>query len=129
VRAVVERALSTARAGGGPSLVECDTYRLCDHTTADDASRYRDPAEVSARWKDEPMLRLRAHLVACGAWDKERERRLLADCTRQVEEAAAAYLAYPPAPPSDMFDHLFATLPDALAPERRAVAGAGEPDA
>jgi pyruvate dehydrogenase E1 component alpha subunit len=129
VRDAVARALDTARSGAGPSLVECDTYRLCDHTTADDATRYRDAAEVSARWKDEPLLRLRNHLVARGAWDKERELAMLAECTRQVEEAAAAYLAHPPAPPSDMFDYLFETLPAALIPERRAVASEGEPDA
>lgn len=126
VRDAVERALAAAREGGGPSVVECDTYRLGDHTTADDAARYRDAAEVSARWKDEPVLRLRNHLVALNAWDKERELAMLADCRRAVEDAAAAYLAYPAAPPTDMFDYLFETLPEALAPERRAVAGEGE---
>ena len=123
VRDAVERALAEAREGGGPSVVECETYRLCDHTTADDASRYRDAAEVSVRWKEEPVLRLRNHLVASNAWDKERELAMLADCTRTVEEAVATYLSYPPAPPTDMFDYLFETLPVALMPERRAVAG------
>lgn len=129
VRDTVERALEKAREGAGPTVIECDTYRLCDHTTADDASRYRDAAEVSARWKDEPVLRLRNHLVAAQAWDKERELGMIAECTRTIEEAAAAYLAYPPAPPTDMFDSLFETLPSALIPERRAVAGEGEADA
>jgi 2-oxoisovalerate dehydrogenase E1 component alpha subunit len=129
VRAAMEGALEKARNGFGPSVVECETYRLCDHTTADDATRYRDAAEVSARWKEEPVLRLRNYLVAAGAWDKERELAMLADCTREVEAAAAAYLAHPASPPTDMFDYLFETLPAALAPERRAVAGGGDGDA
>jgi 2-oxoisovalerate dehydrogenase E1 component alpha subunit len=129
VREAVERALEKAREGVGPSVVECETYRLGDHTTADDATRYRDAAEVSARWKEEPVLRLRKYLVASGAWDKDRELAMLGDCSRTVEEAAAAYLAYPPAAPTDMFDYLFETLPAALIPERRAVAGEGDADA
>jgi len=128
VRAALEHALEKARSGGGPSVVECETYRLCDHTTADDATRYRDAAEVSARWKDEPVLRLRNYLVATGVWDKERELAMLAELTHEVEAAAAAYLAHPPSPPTDMFDYLFETLPPALAPERRAVAGDGDGD-
>jgi 2-oxoisovalerate dehydrogenase E1 component alpha subunit len=129
VRDGVEHALEKARDGGGPSVIECETYRLCDHTTADDASRYRDPAEVSARWKEEPVLRLRNYIVSTGAWDKERELATLADCKREVESAAAAYLDCPPSPPTDMFDYLFETLPAALVPERRAVAGEGDTDA
>src|SRR6201982_693579 len=47
VREAVSRALAKARAGGGPHLIEAVTYRLGDHTTADDASRYRSGSEVS----------------------------------------------------------------------------------
>ncbi len=61
VRAAVGEALDHARAGGGARLIEAVTYRLGDHTTADDASRYRDAAEVSRRWQEEPLLRLREH--------------------------------------------------------------------
>ena len=34
-------AVEKARAGKGPTLIECHTYRMCDHSTSDDASRYR----------------------------------------------------------------------------------------
>jgi 2-oxoisovalerate dehydrogenase E1 component alpha subunit len=50
VRDVVSRALETARTGGGPCLIETLTYRLSDHTTADDASRYRSDGEVRTAW-------------------------------------------------------------------------------
>ena len=118
VRDAVERALEQARAGGGPTLVEAVTYRLSDHTTVDDASRYRDDAEVSAHWKDEPILRLRKHLTAAGAWSKEDEERLIADCGKEVEAAAEAYLATPAQSPESMFDWLYAELPGELAEQR-----------
>jgi pyruvate dehydrogenase E1 component alpha subunit len=121
VREAVERALAKARSGGGPSLIEAITYRLSDHTTADDASRYRDDAEVSARWKEEPVARLRDYLVAAGHWSKDDEEALLEDCATQVEAAAEQFLTIPPLPPSAMFDHLYAKLPRALAAQRAAL--------
>ena len=42
VRDIVSDALDKARSGGGPTVIEAVTYRLSDHTTADDASRYRN---------------------------------------------------------------------------------------
>jgi 2-oxoisovalerate dehydrogenase E1 component alpha subunit len=118
-------ALAHARAGGGPSLIEAQTYRLSDHTTADDASRYRDDAEVSERWKLDPVARLRAYLTAASLWSKEDEERLHADCAARIDAAVEDYLATPPQRPEAMFDHLYASLPAALAEQRRQVAGDG----
>src|SRR5436309_13577426 len=70
VRAAAEEAIAQARAGGGPRLIGALTYRLSDHTTADDAARYRPPEEVQTRWKEEPIARLRAYLVSQKAWGK-----------------------------------------------------------
>jgi pyruvate dehydrogenase E1 component alpha subunit len=126
VRFVVERALERARTGGGPAVIEAVTYRLSDHTTADDASRYRDDAEVSAHWAEEPIARLRSHLVQRGMWNKEREEALLQECHEQVGEAAASYLATPPLSAAAMFDHVYAAIPAELAEQREAaVAAAG----
>src|SRR5271170_5221167 len=55
VRAVVAEALDAARLGQGPAVIEALTFRLSDHTTADDASRYRSDAEVKEAWDLEPM--------------------------------------------------------------------------
>lgn len=120
------RALARARTGEGATLIEAVTYRLADHTTVDDAARYRDDAEVSLQWEREPIARLRAYLTAAGAWGKENEERLLITCAREVDQAAEEYLAIPPQPPEAMFDHLFARLPDDLAGQRRAAALWGE---
>ncbi|MGH7096559.1 MAG: pyruvate dehydrogenase (acetyl-transferring) E1 component subunit alpha [Stellaceae bacterium] len=126
VREAMARALAKARAGGGPHLIEALTYRLGDHTTADDASRYRDSAEVSARWPEDPIARLRSYLVETGMWTKPDEERLRAGTAATIEEAVQQYLATPPQPPEAMFDFTYAVLPKDLADQRRAALGPGE---
>jgi pyruvate dehydrogenase E1 component alpha subunit len=111
VRQVTEDALKRARCDGGPTLIEAVTYRLSDHTTADDASRYRDDAEVSRHWPLEPILRLRSYLTHLGVWGKEQEERLLHECNQEVEQAANAYLATDPQSPASMFESTYAQLP------------------
>ena len=123
VRHRVEAALAKARAGGGPHLVEALTYRLSDHTTADDASRYRDDEAVGREWKADPIVRLRACLTATAGWTKDDEERLLGECAAEVERAAEAYLARPPQSAASIFDFLHAELPRDLAAQRSAVAG------
>ena len=120
VRHVVGEALDKARSGGGATLIEALTYRLSDHTTADDASRYRNDDEVAKHWKDEPVARLRNHLIAAHSWTKAEEETLIEACGAEVEAATAAYLTEPPEPPEAMFDHLYAELPRALAWQRAA---------
>jgi pyruvate dehydrogenase E1 component alpha subunit len=118
VRHVVAGALARARAGRGPQLIEALTYRLSDHTTADDATRYRGSAEVAAAWALEPLLRLRAFLVGAGHWNADSEQRLLRDCAQQVDAAVAEYLATAQPGTDAMFDHLFATPPKHLREQR-----------
>jgi pyruvate dehydrogenase E1 component alpha subunit len=126
VRAVVERALARARDGHGPAVIEAVTYRLCDHTTADDASRYRDDAEVSRHWAAEPVARLRGYLTRSGFWDKDKEEALLQECHRAVEDAAEDYLATPAQPATAFFDHVYAAAPPELVEQRElAIARAG----
>lgn len=127
VRAVIGRAIERARNGDGPTLIEALSYRLSDHTTADDARRYRDDGEVSAHWKEEPIRRLRGYLTQLGAWTKDDEEDLLAECGGEIDRAAEDYLAVPPQPVGDMFDHVFAELPEDLAVQRaHAIAHGGE---
>ena len=120
VREATSRALDRARRGRGGTLIECLSYRLGDHTTADDATRYREDEEVSRNWKAEPLIRLRNHLVAEHGWSKKDEEKLLRESRTKVERAAEKYLAIPPQPARAMFDSLFAELPpdlEALAQE------------
>ncbi|QGM97847.1 pyruvate dehydrogenase (acetyl-transferring) E1 component subunit alpha [Methylocystis parvus] len=117
---VARRAIAKARAGEGPTLIEALTYRLGDHTTADDATRYRDADLVRRAWTREPIARLRAYLLGKGLWSKEREALLLKRCGEEVENAVAAYLATPPQNATAMFDWLYETLPISLRSQRDA---------
>ncbi|MAF47210.1 MAG: pyruvate dehydrogenase (acetyl-transferring) E1 component subunit alpha [Rhodospirillales bacterium] len=118
VYTAVSDALETARGGGGPALIEALTHRLTDHSTADDASRYRDPELVSAQWKEEPLLRMRAYLTGLDAWSKEDEESLLVEIDAEIDAAVAVFEAGQPQPPEAMFDYMFAELPDDLARQR-----------
>ena len=124
VRAVASAAIERARRGEGPTLVEAWTYRLGDHTTADDASRYRDEAEVTLHWREEPLLRLRHYLTEAGRWTKQDEDHLLRETAAEIDAAAAAYLATPPQDLSTIFDHTFAELPLDLIRQRDAMLAA-----
>jgi 2-oxoisovalerate dehydrogenase E1 component alpha subunit len=128
VRHLIERAIERARVGEGPSVVEALTYRMSDHTTADDASRYRDGEAVSAQWTNDPIARLRNFLTEAGAWTKADEERLIDQLNREIDVAVERYLATPGQPPEAMFDSLYAELPRALADQRTAVAAAGVGD-
>ena len=124
VRAAAESAIEHARTGNGPVLIEALTYRLSDHTTADDAARYRPPEEVKAHWREEPIARLRTYLVGQKAWGKTEEEQLAAECQQRVEAAVERYLAVAPRAPDTMFDHLYAELPKAYAGQRNELDGA-----
>jgi pyruvate dehydrogenase E1 component alpha subunit len=124
VRAAAEEAVAAARASKGPRLIEAVTYRLGDHTTADDAARYRPPEEVQAHWKEEPIARLRAYLASAKVWGKAEEEALSAECQSQVEAAVERYLATPARAPETMFDHLYAELPGIYRSQRDELRGA-----
>lgn len=118
VSSTVAAALVSARRGDGPRLVECLTYRLGDHTTVDDASRYRDDAEVSRRWQLDPLVRMRLYLTHAFAWGKADEEALLSANAQAIERAVDAYLGMPPPAAESVFDYLYATLPDSLRAQR-----------
>ena len=115
-----EAAIERARRGEGPTLIEAVTYRLSDHTTADDASRYRDDAEVARHWQEEPTLRLRNYLTAAKLWSKEEEEALLHELAAEIEAAADAYLKTPAQDPATIFDYTYARLPADLLAQRTA---------
>lgn len=121
VIAVVERlrlAIERARHGKGPTLLECVTYRLCDHTTADDATRYRSAEEVNQAWHEEPVKRLQSHLVGQGLWDESREQALVAECQAELQRAIDAYEGLAAQDPQSVFAHVYASWPPALAEQR-----------
>jgi pyruvate dehydrogenase E1 component alpha subunit len=94
---------------------------LADHTTADDASRYRDDEEVSTAWHRDPLARVKTYLSEQKLWTREDEEALLRRCNDRVDTAAETYLATPPQAPEAIFDYLYATLPRELVAQREAL--------
>lgn len=125
LRQRIGRALENARDGRGPTLIEALTYRLCDHTTADNADRYRDSEEVKKQWVNDPLVRLRKHMQLLGFWSDQEEKDLNSRYLVEVEQATRAYLQTPPQPISSMFDYLYKSLPDALNEQRSAAMDQG----
>src|SRR3989442_11529265 len=62
VYAAARAAVDRARAGDGPTLIECVTYRLGVHTTADDPTKYRTDEEGAMWEQKDPLTRFRAYL-------------------------------------------------------------------
>ena len=115
---VVHEAVERARRGEGGTVIEAITYRLSDHTTADDAKRYRDDKEVKEAEAREPLVRLRKYLTDNGAWDDGKEQKLREQCAKDVDDAVNEYLNTEIQPPESMFDYLFANMPESLRAQR-----------
>lgn len=114
----MRRATERARSGQGGSVIEFMTYRLHDHTTADDARRYRNEDEVKAAWAREPFIRLRKYLVDQGVWNDEQEKAWIEECGKQVDVEINAYLETPVQPVEAMFDYLYGDMPEELRAQR-----------
>ncbi len=125
VHHAVLQALQRARRKEGPTLIEAITYRLSDHTTADDASRYRKDQEVSPHWEKEPLRRLQNYLQRMDILDHDREETMRAEISAMVENAVRIYMETPQQPATSMFDHLFARLPPVLQSQRKLIAAKG----
>jgi pyruvate dehydrogenase E1 component alpha subunit len=114
VYAAAREAVERARAGEGPTLIECVTYRLGMHTTADDPPKYRADAEVAMWEQKDPLTRFKAYL--------EKRNLLEEGLEPKVEEEIAAAIrrfeATPPPDPLTLFDHVYAELPPHLAAQR-----------
>ncbi|MFA0809710.1 pyruvate dehydrogenase (acetyl-transferring) E1 component subunit alpha [Microbulbifer epialgicus] len=114
VREAVGDAIERARSGAGPSLIEAVSYRLCDHTTADDASRYQPKEELNEAWSREPLRRLRAYMQAHGFWGESQEEEMQRELNQVLENAVREYRATPKDAATAIFDHLYETLPEAF---------------
>ncbi len=110
VYVATKEAVEKARTGKGPTFIECVTYRISDHTTADDAGRYRDAKEVELWKKKDPLDRLRKYMQQKKLWTSSYEEKLKKEYTEQVEQEVKEYESQPPQNPEDIFNYTFAEL-------------------
>ncbi len=118
MRSALDKAIKRAREGHGGTVIEAITYRLSDHTTADDARRYRDDAEVKSAWTREPLKRMKTYLMSLNAWTEQEEDAWKEECGHYVDGEVNAYLETLVQPVEAMFDYTFAELPDELIAQR-----------
>ena len=114
VYAATREAVARARAGEGPTLIECVTYRLGVHTTADDPTKYRSDDEVKAWEKKDPLTRLVPYLERKGLLTPG----LDAEVDAEIAAAVERFEATPPPDPLTIFDHVYAERPSSLEAQR-----------
>lgn len=110
----VRDAIERARIGEGAALIEALSYRLCDHTTADDASRYRSEAELKHAWQWDPIRRLETYLRTQDLWSDGQQQDMERELAQVMEEALNRHESSAREPAAAIFDHLYAQLPEAL---------------
>jgi pyruvate dehydrogenase E1 component alpha subunit len=110
----VGAALEKARSGGGPTLIEAVTYRMSNHTTSDDAGKYRTEDETREWEARDPLKRFRAFLAEAGHWDEGFEERKKAEAEALIEKSVRAAEAMDPPAPEEIFAHTYASMPPHL---------------
>jgi pyruvate dehydrogenase E1 component alpha subunit len=108
-------AIERARRGDGPTLIEAVTYRLGDHTTADDASRYRKEEELQEWEGRDPILRLRRYLEQQSLWDSDQEAVLAEEAHQWVDSQVKALEEMPPQAPEEIFTSMYDEMPPHVA--------------
>ena len=124
VYSAVQEAVARARSGQGPTLVECVTYRMMMHTTADDPRRYRTDEELE-RWKvKDPITRFETYLKRKKLLTKKKIATIAEDVLAQIQTAVdnAEARMETSGDPLDMFEHAYAEMPPHLAAQKEELA-------
>lgn len=115
----IQHAIDQARGPNAqPSVIEALTYRLSDHTTADDATRYQPAAEYQTAVLSEPIQRLKTYILEHELMQAAEIEAMLKTCQEEVEAASQDYLRLKPQDIREIFDYHYASLPDALLEQR-----------
>ncbi|MDO8340076.1 MAG: pyruvate dehydrogenase (acetyl-transferring) E1 component subunit alpha [Candidatus Burarchaeum sp.] len=117
VYATMKEAVEKARAGEGPTLIECLTYRFGPHSTSDDPSKYRSKEEEEAWVKNDPVLRMQRYMQARGIWNEAYEQQVLAEAKEMVDKAFEEAEAEVHVEPEDIFKYVYAEMPENLKQE------------
>ncbi|MEE9165353.1 MAG: pyruvate dehydrogenase (acetyl-transferring) E1 component subunit alpha [Nitrospinota bacterium] len=111
VYAVTKEAVDRANKGDGPTLIEAVTYRLGDHTTADDASRYRSEKEIDEWRSKDPIARFKSYLESKQIWNENFEKEIRKEAEDLVEGAVKKAEAASPSDVEDFFKYTYAEMP------------------
>ena len=120
------QAVDRARRGEGPTLVEAVTFRMGGHSSSDDPTRYRDPAEVAEWERRDPITRFRTHLEGRGVLSSEDEARWTRELNDEIGAAIAEAEALPPPPLETLFTDVYRDMPWHLEEQMRYALAMGE---
>ncbi len=111
---------------GIPTLVECLTYRMGDHTTSDDATKYRSENEVKAHVKFEPISRFKKYLMSQKILTEANDKKIREQIKKEIETGVKNFEAMKPYPASDIINYLYEKIPEVLIPELEEIKSTGE---
>jgi pyruvate dehydrogenase E1 component alpha subunit len=117
--AVTKEAAARARKGEGPTLIEAYTYRLGEHTTSDDSTKYREEKEVEEWRKKDPITRLQKYLTKKELWNEKYQQQLEAEFLEKIDEITKKVEATPDQTVDELFNYHYATLPSALEKQKQ----------
>jgi pyruvate dehydrogenase E1 component alpha subunit len=120
---VAAQAVARARAGDGPTLIESITYRMSFHNTTDNPSLYEDPKEREEARRRDPIERVIKHLTRRRLWSSELDAETRATVRAEIDAALERGAAFPPAEPSQVFEHVYAELPERVRRQRAELLG------
>jgi pyruvate dehydrogenase E1 component alpha subunit len=104
-----KEAIKKAKRGEGPTFIECVTYRMSNHTTADDATRYRSKEEVETWKPKDPILRVKLFMEKKGLWTETYQKEVEEISRRTIDEAIKTAESVEPPHPRDMFTYTYAS--------------------
>ena len=109
----LSQAMSLAR-NNQPVLVHAKTVRLCDHTTADDAKRYKSKALIDDEQGLDPLFKLKQYLINNGVWSEQQDQNLTKEINSLLDHDINTFKKETINDPSTMFEHCYANMPDTL---------------
>ena len=124
VYVAAKEAVDRARDGQGPTLIECVTYRMAMHTTADDPKRYRTDEEVE-KWRErDPIVRYQKYLVDKGLLSEDKIADIKAEVLEEIQTAVdrAEEQMKALGDPIDMFEYAYERMPTYLKEQKEAFA-------
>ena len=124
VYAAAEEAVHRARSGEGATLIECVTYRVAMHTTADDPKRYRTDKEVEQWIKKDPLVRFQKYLLSKELLTEEKFEEIEQEVEKEIQDAVdrSEEKMKSLGNPMDMFEHAYHELPPHLMDQREKLA-------
>ena len=107
-----EKAITRAREGQGPTLLEFETYRFLEHCgpNCDDALGYRPDGELDAKVPEGPLVALESKLRKSKLINDEEIQAFENQIRKEIDEAVQFAWESPSADPETVFDHIYAPV-------------------